>query len=191
MLTIFRRALKQFTSRDLILIAAMAAVGIAIKPIVVPLVHLFTTPLLIPGGAMAGGLYMMWLVVAVGLTGRPGAAFLTGIVQAILVLITGIVGSHGAMSLISYSLPGIMVTLGLLLIRHRGCCLICCFVASTLANVTGTIIVNVIFFSLPLIPLLLSIAVAVFSGGVGGLLSWLLLKSLRKYNLGGPVHEAG
>ena len=178
------RMLKYFTVRDLVLIAAMAATGIAVKPVVVPLVHLVSMPLMIPGGALAGGLYMMWMVVAEGLTGKRGTAALVGFVQAILVMIAGVAGSHGAMSLLSYTLPGIIVDLGLLLMRHRVCCLPCTFAAGILANITGTIMSNVIFFSLPMIPMLLSLAAAAFSGGIGGLLSWQLLKSLKKFGIG-------
>ena len=50
------RWLKSFSVRELIVIAAMAALGVAIKPVVVPLVHLISAPLLSPGGALAGGL---------------------------------------------------------------------------------------------------------------------------------------
>ncbi|MCR5649089.1 MAG: ECF transporter S component, partial [Oscillospiraceae bacterium] len=84
-----KKLLKRFTVRDLLIIAAMAALGIAIKPVVVPLAHLISSPLMIPGGAIAGGLYMMWIVVAFGLTGKHGAPTLTALVQAILVIITG------------------------------------------------------------------------------------------------------
>lgn len=177
------RWLKSFSVRELIVIAAMAALGVAIKPVVVPLVHLISAPLLIPGGALAGGLYMMWLVVAAGLGGRRGAATLCGVVQAILVLITGVVGSHGLLSLLSYTLPGVAVDLALLLLRHRCCCAPCCFVAGLAANVTGTVVSGAVFFSLPLVPLLLSLAVAAFSGGIGGLLAWRLLKELRRYGI--------
>lgn len=184
------KALARFSVKDLVLIAAMAAVGIAVKPIVVPLVHLVSTPLLIPGGSLAGGLYMMWLVVAMGLTGKRGTGTLVGVVQAILVMVTGVSGSHGAMSLVSYILPGIVMDVGLLLIRHRVCCRGCAFFAGILANVTGTIMVNLIFFNLPLIPLLLSLAVSVFSGGIGGLLSWELLRALGKFGIGGVGNAA-
>ena len=178
------KILQHFTVRDLVLIAAMAALGIAIKPVVVPLVHLVSMPLMIPGGALAGGLYMMWMVVAEGLTGKRGTATMVGFVQAILVMVAGVAGSHGAMSLLSYTLPGVAVDLGLLLMRHRVCCLPCAFVAGVLANLTGTVMSNVIFFSLPLIPLLLSLTVSAFSGGIGGLLSWQLLKSLKRFGIG-------
>lgn len=181
------KILQHFTVRDLVLIAAMAALGIAIKPVVVPLVHLVSMPLMIPGGALAGGLYMMWMVVAEGLTGKRGTATMVGFVQAILVMVAGVAGSHGAMSLLSYTLPGVAVDLGLLLMRHRVCCLPCAFVAGVLANLTGTAMSNVIFFSLPLIPLLLSLTVSAFSGGIGGLLSWQLLKSLKRFGIGPSV----
>ena len=178
------KALSRFSVRDLLVIAAMAALGIALKQVIVPLAHLISAPLMIPGGALAGGLYMMWLVVAFGLTGKRGSATLTAVVQALLVLITGVVGSHGVMSLLSYTLPGVAIDLLLLLMRHRCCCLPCCFAAGIAANLTGTAITNIIFFSLPMLPLVLSLAVAALSGGLGGVLSWWLLKALRHYGIG-------
>jgi len=180
------KLLARFTLKDLLIVAVMAALGIAIKPLVVSLAHLISAPLMIPGGALAGGLYMMWLVMAFGLTGKRGSATLCGIVQAILVLVTGIVGSHGLMSLVSYTMPGLMIDVLLLAMRHRCCCLPCCFLAGMIANLTGTLIVNFIFFRLPLVPLLLSLTVAAFSGGIGGLLSWWLLSALGKYGVAKP-----
>jgi len=177
------KVLQRFSIKDLIVISSMAALGIAVKAVVTPVIHLASAPLFIPGGALAGGLYMMWLVVAVGLTGKLGSATLTGLVQAILVLLTGIGGSHGLLSLLSYTLPGLVIDAWLLISRHKLCCLPCAFVACILANLCGTAAVNIIFFRLPLIPLLLSLTAAAFSGGMGGLLSWHLLKSLRKFDL--------
>lgn len=177
------RLLKRFSIRDLVLSAAMAALGLAIKPVVVPLAHVISGPLMVPGGALAGGLYMMWLVVAFGLTGKRGTATLTGLVQAVIVVISGINGSHGIMSLVSYTLPGVAVDLGMLVARHKIDGPVTSFISGILANVTGTLCVNMIFFSLPLIPLLLSICIATVSGGVGGIIAWALLKSLRKYGI--------
>lgn len=177
------RLLKRFSIRDLVLSAAMAALGLAIKPIVVPLAHVISGPLMVPGGALAGGLYMMWLVVAFGLTQKRGTATLTGLVQAVIVVISGINGSHGVMSLLSYTLPGVAVDLGMFIIRHKIDGPVTAFIAGILANVTGTLCVNMIFFSLPIIPLLLSICIAAVSGGAGGIIAWVLLKSLRKYGI--------
>lgn len=178
-----KKLLKKFTVRDLVLISAMSALGIAIKPVVVPLAHLVSTPLMIPGGALAGGLYMMWIVVAFGLTGKHGTATLVGIVQAILVMISGVSGSHGIMSLVSYTAPGILVDLVFLILRRGVDTLPLAMLAGMLANLAGTVCVSVIFFSLPAIPLLLSLCAAAFSGGVGGVISHLLLTSLKKYGI--------
>ena len=182
-MSLLQKALKRFSVKDLILIAAMAALGIAVKSVVTPLVHLASAPLFIPGGALAGGLYMMWLVMAAGITGKRGAASLTGLVQAILVILSGIGGSHGLLSLVSYTLPGLAIDLWLIISRHKICCLPCAFVSCILANLCGTLAVNVIFFRLPAVPLMLSLAAAAFSGGVGGVLSWHLLGALRKFGI--------
>ena len=184
-MTRLQKALRRFSVRDLVLIAAMAAMGIAIKAVVTPLIHLASAPLFIPGGSLAGGLYMMWLAMAVGLTGKRGSATLAGVVQAIIVIITGIGGSHGLFSLVSYTLPGLAVDAWLLLSRHRLCCLPCAFVSCLLANVCGTVATSLVFFSLPPIPLLLSLVAAAFSGGVGGVLAWHLLKAFRRFGITG------
>jgi len=188
-LNLLTRALRRFTVKDLILIAAMAALGIAVKAVVTPLIHVVSVPLLIPGGALAGGLYMMWLLVAVGLTGKRGSATLVGLVQAILVTLTGVSSSHGLLSLLSYTLPGLAVDASLLLVRHRICCLPCTFVCGILANISGTLAVNWIFFRLPLAPLLFSLLVAAFSGGLGGVLAWRLLQALRRFNIAAQMEE--
>jgi len=174
--------LSSFSVFNIIIIAMCAALGIAVKPILVPLIHIITGPLFIPGGAVAGGFYMLFIVVAVGLTGKTGAATITCAVQAILVLVTGVIGSHGILSLITYILPGMMVDLLLIVIRHRGCCGLCCFFAGLIANLTGTFLSNVVFFRLPYIPLMLTLFAGALSGGFGGLIAWGIIKMIRGVN---------
>ncbi|MEA4921923.1 MAG: ECF transporter S component [Eubacteriaceae bacterium] len=177
------KVLQKFSVYDLVVMAIMAAVGIAIKPAVVPLAHLVTGPLMIPSGALAGGLYMMWLVIGYGIVKKPGTATIISIVQAILVLITGVVGSHGIMSLFTYIAPGIAMDLALLITGHRVCCRGCAVLAGAVANVTGTACVNIVFFQAPGVYLVLILAVALLSGGAGGLIAWELLKVMDKYHL--------
>lgn len=169
---------------DLVVIAMMASLGVAIKPVVVPLAHIITGPLYIPGGVIAGGFYMMWIVLGAGLVGRLGTATLISIVQAIMVISIGIFGTHGIMSLLTYILPGLAVDMVLLVLRHRGCCLGCCFVSGIAANVSGTFLVNLVFFRLPLIPLVLSLSSAALSGGLGGIIAYSVIKQFRKFNIG-------
>ncbi|MEG1583927.1 MAG: hypothetical protein RR361_02595, partial [Anaerovorax sp.] len=118
-----------------------------------------------------------------GLVGKRGAATLICIVQALLVVVTGVYGTHGIVSLVTYTLPGICIDLLWLLMKHGGCCLLCCFFAGIVANASGVVLVNLVFFRLPLIPFLLSLTISIFSGGIGGIAAWSMIKALRKQDL--------
>lgn len=175
--------LKSFKVYDLVIIAMMASLGIAVKPIVVSLSHLITGPLFIPGGSLAGGFYMMWLILGSALIKRPGTATLIGVIQAVMVLAAGVYGSHGVFSLVTYTLPGLAVDGLLLLTRLGPDKKIGMFLGGITANLTGVILSNVIFFRLPLLPLLLSISIGALSGAVGGLLAYLIFKRLEKLQI--------
>lgn len=124
---------------------------------------------------------MLWIVLARFLVGRTGAATLTCFIQALLVLALGILGSHGAMSLLTYVLPGIMMDLILFVTPgSKQATLFHCFLAGTVANLTGAFGVNLVFFRLPLIPLLISMVAGTLSGGIGGILAYHLLAQLQK-----------
>lgn len=173
--------LKRFTIFDLILLALMAGIGVAVKPVLVSLCHIITGPLLIPGGAFAGGFYMMFLVIGAGLVQKRGSASLIGLIQAILVIVTGIYGTHGIASILTYAVPGLAIDILWLLMKHKGCCMLCCFFGCITANVSGILLVNLVFFRLPLLPLLLAVVLAVVSGGIGGIVAWNIIKPLKKY----------
>jgi len=193
------RWFKNFTLFHLVLIAVIAALGVAVKPIVVPLAQLITGPF-VPGGAAAGGIYMLFLVLAVSLTKMRGAGLLCGFCQALLVLALGVPGSHGAASLIIYTLPGLAVDLVFLPLlarrKKREPNLIACMFAGLLANLTGTIAVGTVvfqldvifanvgaFFSIPAVPLLLMLCMSALSGGVGGTAAWGITKQLKKWGI--------
>jgi len=162
----------KFSVFDLIVIAMISALGVASKPLIVPLSHIITGPLLIPGGVVAGGFYMLWIVLGAGIVGKPGTAALIGTVQALMVFGSGIFGSHGAMTLLSYTLPGVAVDLILYLVKHKVCCPPCAFLAGLAANVSGSALVNIIYFRLPFVPLVLALSVAALSGGLGGIIAY-------------------
>ncbi len=172
-----------FSLADCLILAMLAAMGIASKVIIVPLAHLVTGPLFIPGGVLAGGFYMMFLVLGAALTKKRGAALMVALLQAALVTITGSFGSHGAASLLTYTLPGLAVEAWFFLSRHRGCCALCCFVAGMAANMAGSFAVNFVIFKLPLVPLLLSISVAALSGGLGGLVANVVTRNVEKLDI--------
>lgn len=175
-----RGFLKRFSMFDLAVISLTAAMGIGIKPIIVPLVHIITGPLYIPGGAAAGGFYMLWIVLGLGMTGKIGTATLIGLIQGLMVMITGVYGTHGAVSLITYTLPGLLTDAGALILGRSFITPAGFFILGLLANISGTLLSSFIFFRLPLIPLLLSLSAAALSGGLGGLIAYRIEKQLVK-----------
>lgn len=178
-----RKFLQTFSVFDLVLIGLMASLGIAIKPVVVPLAHIITGPLYIPGGVVAGGFYMLWIVLGAGLIGKRGTATLIALVQAIMVVAIGLFGTHGIFSIVTYLIPGIAVDGLFLIIRHRGCCVGCCFAGGVVANISGTFLVNIVFFQLPVIPLILSLSTAALSGGIGGLIAYKIINQFKDYQI--------
>lgn len=180
-----KKFMSSFSVFELVIIAMMAAVGVAIKPVIAPLAQIITGPLYVPGGVIAGGIYMLWLVLGAGLVGKRGTATLISIVQAIMVVALGIFGTHGIMSFLTYILPGLSIDLVLLISGHKGCCAGCCFFSGVAANISGTYIVNIVFFRLPLVPLLLGLSCATLSGGLGGIIAYSIIKQVRKFNISG------
>jgi hypothetical protein len=175
--------LRKFTLFELILLALIAALGIAVKPVVVAISHLITGPLLIPGGALAGGFYMLFIIVGGALVGKKGSVTLICLIQGIVVLVSGVYGSHGAVSLITYAVPGLLVDALWILCRTDGASLAACFCGGVVANVSGTALVNLVFFRMPAAVLLFIAVLAALSGGVGGIIAWQIVKHFKKLNI--------
>ncbi len=180
-----RKFFNDFSMFQLIIIAMMSALGIATKPVIVPLAHIITGPLYIPGGAIAGGFYMLWIVLGAGLVRKRGAATLIALVQAIVVIAMGVYGTHGIVSIVTYTLPGLMIDIIFILIRRNVDTLMDCFFAGIIANVSGTYLSNLVFFKLPWIPLILSLSSAALSGGLGGIIAYNIKKVLGSLNIPG------
>ena len=166
-----KKFFKSYTAFNLIIIALMAGLGLAIKPIIVPLVHIVTGPLFIPGGAIAGGFYMLWIVLGMGLVKKKGTCTLIAVVQGIIVIILGSVGSHGITSIITYSMPGVFAEIPFFFSKNKKYNVIHFMCSCILANLAGTFGSNLLFFNLPLIPLLVSLSSAALSGALGGLIA--------------------
>jgi len=178
------KLLKGFSTRDLILIGILAAIGLAIKPIVSPISKAVSAPLLLPGGSFAGGFYMMWMVLAVMLTGKPGAATIFGVIQAVVVLVQGSFGNHGALSLLTYTMPGLVVdAFALLILGRNKLLLLNHLVLVALANMTGALLMSLIIFRHPLPLVVVSLCTGLASGIVGGYLSWFIDFELTKLGL--------
>ncbi|HCF50623.1 MAG TPA: hypothetical protein DER60_10090 [Syntrophomonas sp.] len=175
--------LANFGTFDLVVIAMMAALGVAVKPVVTALAHIITGPLVIPGGSLAGGFYMMWLVLGAALIKRRGTATLIGFVQSIMVIAAGVYGTHGIVSLLTYTLPGLTVDVLLWLTGQEPDEKLAMFTGGIGSNLCGVFLTNVVFFRLPLAPLLMALSAGALSGALGGLLAWMLADRLKRFNL--------
>ncbi len=177
-----KRLLAGFSVYQLIIIALMAGLGVATKPIVVPLAHMITGPLYIPGGVIAGGFYMMWLVLGAGLVNKNGTATLISAVQAIMMVSLGIYGTHGLVSFFTYIIPGLAIDL-LLLFFKDPTKITPCFLGGIIANLSGTFLVNIVFFRLPAVPLILALSSASLSGGLGGIIAYSIIKQFENFDI--------
>lgn len=183
--------LKNFRIYDLVVIALMAALGLAVKSIITPLTHMISGPLNMPGGALAGGFYMFWIVLAGALVGKRGAATLTALVQALMVIVIGSVGSHGIMSIVTYTMPGLMVDLVFFLLRRKIRTNMDFFVGGMVANMTGTFLTGMVFFRLPFITMVMILASGMLSGGLGGLIAYATYKGVKQMENMGQEDEVG
>lgn len=173
---------KRFTSQDLLYIAIFSALGLAAKPIITPLIHLISAPLMVPGGSLAGGLYMMWIALTMAVVNKPGAGLLVGVTQAIVMLSMGYFGNHGAVSLISYTLPGLAAEFIAMFFKEKRS-IYFHILAVTSANISGAIIVTVVVMRLALIPFFISLVAAAISGIIGGIISRSIFLKLTNYKI--------
>jgi hypothetical protein len=167
---------------DLVLMALFASLGLATKNVIHPLVATITGPLYVPTGAVAGGLYMMWPVMAFGLVRRVGAASMVSLTQAFISLLLPF-GNFGLLSFVIYLAPGLAIDAFFLLSRHKACCAVCCIGAAAIANVVGTILVGALVLWLPWVVLSFLAVVAAISGCIGGFIANMLLVRIGKIGL--------
>lgn len=177
--------LNKISTLDAVFIALMAACGLALKPIVGPLFKLIGSAFFIPSGSMAGAIYMIWPMLALLIVKQFGTATIVGLIQGIVVLVTGIYGSHGVLSLITYTIPGLVIDAIYLSIKHfKNQWLM--FLPPAMGNVSGSLIVGVVFMHLPLIPLVIGLIFAFIFGAAGGFLSLIfyawLIKTVPLFN---------
>ena len=172
---------------DLVLMALFASLGIATKNVVHPLVAVITEPLYIPAGAVAGGVYMMWPVLAFGFVRKVGAASMTSLTQAFISLVMPF-GNFGLLSFVIYLAPGLAIDAFFLLSRHKACCAPCCMIATAIANAVGTVLVGALVLLLPLGVLSFLAVIAAISGSIGGFIANMLLVRIGKIGFGGKIN---
>ncbi|MBN2018027.1 MAG: ECF transporter S component [Candidatus Cloacimonetes bacterium] len=174
--------LKRFSTQDLLYIAIFSALGLAIKPLITPIAQMLSRMLMITGGSLFGGLYMMWIVLAVATVRKPWAGTLVGLVQGFVMLALGYIGTHGALSILTFTLPGIAADIAAFF-PHNFSKPISHIVVCVSANLAGTLLVSILVWQLPFIPILISLGLSLLSAIGGGLLSFLIFKRLQFFGL--------
>lgn len=107
-----------FSTRDLLMMAALAALGGVAGTYISAAGRVINSLIGIPGSMQwAAGLHVLWLTLAVGLTGRQGAGTITGVLKGFVELLTG--NPHGLLVVLLDVIAGILVDVGFLPFRDK------------------------------------------------------------------------
>ena len=172
------RPRNRFNVSDIILIALFAALGIATKQVIQPLASMFTAPFSVPGGTVAGGVYMMWPILARGIVNKRGSALLCSLFQSMVVFLSPI-GQHGIATFPIYLAPGLAVEIVFFVFGRYSHTPLSVVLSGMLANGVGTLLVATIILGWTEHVLILVLFLAFLSGAVGGVMAYGLLKSVR------------
>lgn len=107
-----------FSTRDLLMMAALAALGGVTGTYVTAAGKVLNSFVGAPGSMQwAAGLHVLWLVLAVGLTGKQGAGTVTAVLKGAVELFTG--NLHGILVVLVDIVAGLLVDLGFLPFRDK------------------------------------------------------------------------
>lgn len=172
-----------FTTRDLLMMAALAALGGITGTYVNTLGDVMQSILGFAGTTQwAAGLHVLWLTLAMGLVGKPGAGAVTGLIKGGVELLSG--NTHGLLVLLVDVVAGVLVDIGFAPFKRKDR-LPPYLLAGGLASASNVIVFQ-LFAALPADILaywaiVLVSAVAGLSGVVfAGILAWTLLNALRR-----------
>ena len=172
-----------YSTRDLLMMAALAALGGVVSTYVNAVGDLFQSILGFAGTTQwAAGLHVLWLILAVGLTGKGGAGTITGVLKGAVELLSG--NTHGLLVVLVDVVAGLLVDLGFLPFRKKES-LPAYALAGGLASASNVFVFQ-LFASLPADVLaygaMLLVGGMAFLSGVlfAGLLGRLLLNALRR-----------
>lgn len=172
-----------FSTRDLLMMAALAALGGVVSTYVNAIGDFFQSILGFAGTTQwAAGLHVLWLVLAVGLTRKQGAGTITGILKGGVELLTG--NTHGLLVVLVDVVAGLLVDLGFLPFKEKESLPAYCL-AGGIASASNVFAFQ-IFAAVPTDTLaywaLLLVAGVAFLSGVllAGVLGRVLVNTLRR-----------
>jgi ABC-type thiamin/hydroxymethylpyrimidine transport system permease subunit len=161
-----------FELRDLVLIALLAAAGGVLSTYIGYLGNLINRLFGVPFGAgqLIAGLHVVWSLLARLLIGRFGSGTLTGVLKGAVEFLSG--GTHGVVVLLVSLVEGLLVDVGIGILRRRSLALT--MITGAVASASNVFVFQAIYFSGVSMHFILAMAGLSFvSGGIfGGYLAW-------------------
>ena len=174
------KVLKKFTAYDLIIITLISGISIASKSVFILLGEILAGSVF-PAGTFSGVMYMIWIVLPALIVKKRGTVLLTGILQAVLALLFGCLGNRGLLNIPVYVVPCIAVEMVMFIFSDYISSWLTSFLTGSVTNMTGALIVGVIYFQFSLVPLLISLSIAFVTGGLGGIIAYKFYISILKH----------
>lgn len=170
---------KKISLTSLIFMALCCDMGIIAKKLISPAANIITEYLHIPGG-VGTSFALMFIVIGAVACNFFGSGLLMCFVQSIISFIIGTSGSMGMFVFIAYLVPGLIIDLTLLVLRHFSLERNIVGIAFTnaFAGLSAAFCANTLTFRLIGPPLWLYLGVAFTTGIIFGALASLLLGRL-------------
>jgi ABC-type thiamin/hydroxymethylpyrimidine transport system permease subunit len=172
-----------FTTRDLLLIASLAALGGITSAYINAIGDLVQSALGFAGTTQwAAGLHVLWIVLAMGFVRKPGTGTTTGVLKGAVELLTG--NTHGLLVVFVDIVAGVLVDFGFLPFKDKNK-LSPYLLAGGLASASNVFVFQ-LFASLPADILaygaILLVGTIAFASGVifAGIFGYILINSLRR-----------
>jgi len=163
---------QRFDVRDLVLIALLAAAGGVLSTYIGYLGNLINRLFGVPFGAgqLIAGLHVVWSLLARLLIGRFRSGTLTGVLKGAVEFLTG--GTHGVVVLLVSLVEGLLIDLGMGILRRRSLALT--MLSGAVAAASNVFVFQAIYFSGVSVQFVLVMAgLALASGAAfGGYLAW-------------------
>jgi energy-coupling factor transport system substrate-specific component len=154
-----------FSTRDLVTIAILSALGGVLSTYIGYLGNLVNTTLGVPFGAgqMMAGLHVFWMVVAYAIVDKFGTGSLVGLLKGTVELFAG--STHGLPIVFVSLIEGLLIDLTLTAFRKKSVPVYC--LAGALSSMSNVFTFQILYFSsVPIAYILLIASMAALSGAV-------------------------
>jgi len=173
---------KKFTTRDILIIAAVSAIG-GVAKIFIAQGFVLVAAFGPYGSAIWSALFFIWPIIAVFLVRKPGAAVISSLLGGLIELMAG--SPIGVIVLYSNFVQGLAADLAFMGWKYLKYGLLQHIVAGTVQPLGGFII-TYFFFSfgnLGIGPFIVYVLVSLLGGAIGGLIAYAIDKGLEASGL--------